>query len=65
MHPWNIKQLHEALMRDLAACNTESERINCRAIGGREIVEKAYAFDQMRKLTPAEIAIAEQYGYRA
>jgi hypothetical protein len=40
------------------------ERANCRAIGGREIREKAREWAKTRKLTPLEIAISEQFGYR-
>lgn len=60
---WTIKQLEEAMQRDLAMCHTEHERIMVKAIGGKEIREKAQAWARVRKLTPAELAIAQKYGY--
>lgn len=62
---WSIKQLQEKLLNDLAVCQTQLERDCCKAIGGKEIREKAYEWVKQRKLTPLEVAIAEQYGYRA
>ena len=64
MQAWNIKQLAEALNNDYAACNSDFERSMVKAIGGKEIREAAIRFAATRKLTPAELAIAEQYGYR-
>ena len=65
MQAWSIKQLQEALLKSLAMCHTQLERDCCKAIGGKEIREKAYEWAKQRKLTPLEVAIAEQYGYRA
>ena len=65
MQAWTIKQLQEQLLKDLTMCSTQLERDCCKAIGGKEIREKAYEWAKQRKLTPLEIAIAEQYGYRA
>ena len=62
--PWTIKQLQEALYADLQVCSNEFERGMVRAIAGRHIREKAEEWAQLRKLTPAEVAIAEQHGYR-
>ena len=64
MQNWTIKQLAEALINDLASCNNDFERSMVKAIGGREIREKAQEWAKIRKLTPAEVAIAEQFGYR-
>lgn len=61
--PWTIKQLEDALQHDLIMCQTEHERIMVKAIGGKEIREKAQAWARVRKLTPAEVAIAQKYGY--
>lgn len=62
--PWTVKQLEEALQRDLGMCQTQHERIMVKAIGGKEIREKAQEWAKVRKLTPAEVAIAQKYGYR-
>lgn len=64
MKAWNIKQLQEALSNDLMACHSDFERSMVKAIGGKEIRELAVEWSKTRKLTPAEIAIASQYGYR-
>lgn len=65
MQPWTIKQLHEQLSVALTYCHTTHERIMVKAIGGKEIREKAIQWAKERKLTPAELAIASQYGYIA
>ena len=62
---WTITQLHDMLQEDLAQCHTSLERSCCKAIAGKEIREKAYEWAKQRKLSPIEVAIAEQYGYRA
>lgn len=64
MKNWTIKQLKEAMDNDLAQCSTDHERVMCKAIAGKEIREKAYEWAKVRKLTPMEIAIAEQFGYK-
>ena len=61
---WTIKQLKEALDRDLTMCQTSHERIMVKAICGKEIREKAIQWAKERKLTPMEVAIAQEYGYR-
>ena len=61
---WTIKQLQEKLLNDLTLCHTQLERDCCKAIGGKHIREMAQAWAQCRKLSPGEVAIAEQYGYR-
>jgi hypothetical protein len=63
MKSWTIKQLHEQLAVDLTHCHTTHEQIMVKAIGGKEIREKAIQWAKERKLTPAEVAIASQYGY--
>ena len=63
--PWTIKQLQKLINNDLQSCHTSHERMMIRALSGKEIREAAIAFAQTRKLTPGEIAIASQYGYRA
>lgn len=65
MQALTIKQLAEALNNDYKACHTNLERSMVRAIGGKEIRETAIRLAATRKLTPAELAIAEQHGYRA
>ena len=64
MEAWNIKQLENALQNDLTMCGTEHERMMVKAIGGKEIREKAIEWAKVRKLTPAELAIAQKYGYK-
>ena len=64
MKPWTIKQLQEKLLSDLTICHTDFERSMVKAIGGQEIRLKAQEWALKRKLTPFEVAIAEQYGYR-
>ncbi len=64
MQHWTIKQLKEQLTKDLAMCQTTHEQIMVKAIGGKEIREKAIEWEKSRKLTPAEIAIASEYGYQ-
>lgn len=58
---WNIRQLHEMLLEDLKQCHTDFERSMVKAIGGKEIREKAKEFALQRKLTPVEVAILEMY----
>ena len=64
MEAWTIRQLKEALDRDLAQCNNAFEKSMCLAIGGKEIREKAEQWSKERKLNPCEIAIAQQFGFR-
>ena len=64
MQNWTIKQLKEKLIEDLTLCQTNHERIMVKAISGKEIREKAIEWSKIRKLTPAEIAIAQEYGYK-
>ncbi len=60
----NIKQLREAMEGDLALCRTSHERINVKAICGAEIRELANQLSAIRRLTPAEVAIAQEFGWR-
>lgn len=64
MKAWNLKQLADALTADLAQCHTNLERSMVKAIGGKEIRERAEEIAATRKLTPGEYAIAARYGYR-
>lgn len=64
MHAWNIKQLENSLQEDLLLCNNEFERSMVKAIGGKEIREKAIQLSMERKLTPSEEVIARKYGHR-
>lgn len=64
MNAWTIKQLKEKLMEDLTACHTQLERDCCKAFAGMEIREKAEEWGRKRKLTPAELAIAQEFGYK-
>jgi hypothetical protein len=63
MEAWTIKQLYSAMQADLASCGSQFERANVKAICGREIREKAHEWAKARKLTPFEVAIAEQFGF--
>lgn len=60
---WNIHQLESALQNDIAMCQSEFERINCRAIAGIEIRKLAIELRAQGKLTPAQYAIATKYGF--
>lgn len=64
MQAWNIKQLYEAMQKDLMSCNNTFEQGMVKAICGKEIREKAIEFAKERKLTPLEVAIAQQFGYQ-
>lgn len=64
LQAWTIKQLNEARIEALNACHSPLERNMCNAICGKEIREKAIEWAKVRKLTPFEVAIAEQFGYR-
>ena len=65
MKPWTVGQLKEKLNNDLLACNNDFERSMVVAIGGKEIREFAEQLATIRKLTPGEVAIASEYGYKA
>lgn len=64
MEAWTISQLKMKLINNLAACHTQLEKDCCKAIAGKEIREKAEEWSKNRKLTPCEIAIAQEYGYK-
>ena len=64
MKHWTVHQLKEKLNNDLLACNTNFERSMVVAIAGKEIREFAEQLAAIRKLTPGEIAIASEYGYK-
>ena len=52
------------MVEDLQQCNNDFERSMVKAIGGRAIREKAEQWARERKLTPVEVTIAREYGYR-
>ena len=64
LQAWNIKQLQAAMAEDLQQCNNDFERSMVLILGGREIREKAEQWARERKLTPIEVTIAREYGYR-
>lgn len=64
MQAWNIKQLYVAMQNDLQQCNNAFERSMVKAVGGKEIREKAEQWSKERKLTPIEVAIAKEFGYK-
>jgi hypothetical protein len=64
MQAWTIKQLYEAMQNDLTMCHTNFERSMVKAISGKEIREKATEWAKQRKLTPMEVAIAQEFGYK-
>jgi hypothetical protein len=64
MQAWNIKQLKAKMLEDLTLCHTDLERSMVKAIAGKEIRETAIEFSKVRKLTPSEVAIASEYGYK-
>lgn len=64
MKPWSIRHLKESLDNDLLACNTDFERSMVIAISGKAIRQFAEQLSVFRKLTPGEVAIASQYGYK-
>ena len=64
MKPWSIRQLKEKLNSDLLSCNSNFERYMVITISGKEIRQFAEELSAVRKLTPGEIAIASEYGYK-
>ena len=64
MKAWTVHQLKEKLNNDLSMCNTNFERSMVVAVGGKEIREFAEQLATIRKLTPGEVAIASEYGYK-
>lgn len=65
MSPWTIVQLKNAMNEDLKKCNTDHERLMVKTVCGKEIRELAYETSKKRKLTPGEVAIASEFGYRS
>lgn len=62
---WNLKQLKDRYNDELVHCYNHFERINYRAIAGREMRRRAHEIAATRPLTPGELAIAEEFGYPA
>ena len=60
---WNLKQLKDAMTADLAMCHSAFERSMCKVICESEIRKRAHEIAALRKLTPGEMAIAEDAGY--
>ena len=63
MENWSVKHLKDAMNRDLAMCQSQFERGMVKAIGGKEIRELAEKISNTRRLTPGEIAIAQEFGF--
>ena len=57
LEAWTVKQLKEAMDKDLQKCNTELERDLCRIICTKEMRE--FAKGLTRKLTPGEQSILD------
>lgn len=62
LKPWTVTQLYRVMQDDLAMCHNSFERGMVKAICGKEIREFAESLD--RKLTPVELAIAQEFGYK-
>ena len=62
---WTIKQLRVAMDSSLANCHSQFERSMVKAICGKEMRELAETLSVTRKLTPGEIAIAQEFGFHA
>lgn len=60
---WNLTALKRAMLSDLQACHTPTERQCCEAVCNNEIRERASEIAASRKLTPGELAIAREAGY--
>lgn len=52
------------MQNDLQQCNNAFERSMVKSVGGKEIREKAEQWSKERKLTPIEVAIAKEFGYK-
>lgn len=59
-----IPELYEALQKNLAMCHTQLERDCCKAIGGKELRERAKAIRSYRTLTSYEKRLAAEFGYK-
>lgn len=60
---YSLAQLDAALQNDLKMCETRNEMLNCQAIGGREIKERASEIRRERQFTTNEEIIAYKYGW--
>lgn len=60
---WNIHQLEAKLPEDLAMCRTPHEILICKTVHGIGVRKMAEHLAAQGKLTPAQKAIAEKYGY--
>ena len=62
---WTIKDAErDMLERALPMCHNDFERCNLKAIHGIDIRRLADYWKANGKLTPADIAIAEKYGWK-
>lgn len=57
---WTLGAMYQAMQRDLEACQTENERINCRAVNVREIRDRAEQIRRHRPLTEFEQSVLER-----
>lgn len=57
LEPWKLHHLKDAYKDDLQACQTEHERIMCRAMYTRDLKKFAWRWFCLRELTPGEISI--------
>ena len=61
---WSLNQLHFAMLKDIESCNTQLEINTVKSICGKEIRAKAEEFSKARKLTPCEVVIASEFGFK-
>lgn len=61
---WTITGLKRALNDDLTQCNCNSERETVKAFFRLEVKGMATKISQTRKLTPCELAIAQECGWQ-
>ena len=54
---WTLTALYSAMIKDLELCQTEAEKINCKAICSKEIRTMAEELKNVRKLTPGEVSV--------
>ena len=61
---WTLTAMKRAMLADLQACHTDTERQCCEAVCNIEIRTRAGELASQRRLTPGETAIAETAGWR-
>lgn len=63
---WNLTALERVFIeQDLPSCKTEHEKNMARTIHGIGVRKLAQTLKEKGRLTPAGLAIAEKYGFRA